>query len=450
MNIAAIILAAGHGTRMRSKLPKVMHPLLGKPLVSYALSTIQPVCSTKPVIVVGHGADLVRDFVGDSANFAVQVEQLGTGHAVLSAQDSILADVDAILVTFADMPLITADTINRLLKQHSQNKSVLTMTSIIGDVPRGFGRIIRDADNKVSAIVEEAVATPEQLAIREYNLSVYCFDAKWLWRKLPEIQKSPKGEYYLTDLVEIAVNEGQAVQSLIVDDPSEGMGINTRVHLAEAAVVMRKRINEEFMLSGVTLIDPATTYIEPDIKIGQDTIINPNTTILGKTNIGSDCEIGPNTVIRDTTIGDDCTLLASHCESAVIEDHVSMGPFCHLRKGAHLANGVHMGNFGEVKDSYLGKGTKMGHFSYIGNAKIEHNVNIGAGTITCNYDGEQKHLTEIGENAFIGSDTMLVAPIKIGKNARTGAGAVVTKDVEDNAVVVGVPAHIISRTEKSG
>ncbi|MCJ7694761.1 MAG: bifunctional UDP-N-acetylglucosamine diphosphorylase/glucosamine-1-phosphate N-acetyltransferase GlmU, partial [Anaerolineaceae bacterium] len=429
---------------------KVMHPLMGKPLVSYALSAVQPVCSTKPVIVVGHGADLVRDFVGDNANFALQEKQLGTGHAVLSAKDSVSGDVDTILVTFADMPLITADTIKHLLAWHSQTKPVLTMTSIIGRVPRGFGRIVRDADNKVAAIVEEAVATPEQLAIREYNLSVYCFDAKWLWRTLPKIQRSPKGEYYLTDLVEIAVGEGKAIQSLIVDDPSEGLGINTRVHLAEAAEVLRRRINEKLMLSGVTLIDPATTYIDADVKIGQDTVIFPNTTISGNTSIGSDCEIGPNTVIRDTVIGDACNLLASHCESALIENNVSMGPYCHLRKGAHLANGVHMGNFGEVKDSYLGQGTKMGHFSYIGNAKIGQNVNIGAGTITCNYDGEHKHLTEIGENAFIGSDTMLVAPVKIGKNARTGAGSVVTKDVEDNTLVVGVPARIISRTEKSG
>jgi bifunctional UDP-N-acetylglucosamine pyrophosphorylase/glucosamine-1-phosphate N-acetyltransferase len=352
-------------------------------------------------------------------------------------------------VTFADMPLLRTETLQKLVELHQSSGSVLTMSSIVGDVPRGFGRIVRDAAGNINAIVEEAVATPEQLAIREYNVSAYCFNAQWLWAALPRIKPSPKGEYYLTDLVEIAVKEGLTIRSLVLDDPTEGMGINNRVHLAEATAAMRFRINQELMLSGVTLVDPAMTYIEPGVQVGKDTVIWPNTYLHGNTVIGENCEIGPNTIIFDSKVGNQCKLFESTIEYAEIENNVSMGPFCHLRKGAHLADGVHMGNFGEVKDSYLGPGVKMGHFSYIGNARIEQNVNIGAGTITCNYDGVSKNLTEIGENAFIGSDTMLVAPVKIGKNAQTGAGSVVTKDVEDNTIVVGVPAHVIKRMEKS-
>lgn len=449
MKLAAIILAAGHGTRMHSKLPKVLHPLMGRPLLTYAIDAVKGTGAEKPVVVVGHEADTVRSVIGDQVVFALQEQQLGTGHAVLSAKPHVPGDAEVVLVTFADMPLLKAETLQKLVALHQSSESVLTMSSIVGDVPRGFGRIVRDAAGNVKAIVEEAVATPEQLTICEYNVSAYCFDAQWLWAALPKITPSPKGEYYLTDLVEIAVIEGQAIQSLILDDPVEGMGINNRVHLAEATTAMRNRINQALMLGGVTLVDPVVTYIEPGVQVGKDTIIWPNTYLHGSTVIGEDCEIGPNTIIVDSRVGNQCRLFESTIESAVVEKHVSMGPFCHLRKGAHLADGVHMGNFGEVKDSYLGKDVKMGHFSYIGNARIEKNVNIGAGTITCNYDGVSKNLTEIGENAFIGSDTMLVAPVKIGKNARTGAGSVVTKDVEENTIVVGVPAHVIKRMEKS-
>jgi bifunctional UDP-N-acetylglucosamine pyrophosphorylase/glucosamine-1-phosphate N-acetyltransferase len=288
--------------------------------------------------------------------------------------------------------------------------------------------------------VEEAQATPEQRLIKEVNASVYCFEADWLWKALELVPLSPKGEYYLTDVVEIAVSEGRNVAVVTADDEMETMGINTRVHLAEAETVMRRRILERLMLSGVTMIDPASTYIDAGVSIGMDTVIQPNTFLYGSTVIGENCTIGPNSIITDTRIGDRCQVLASVLEKAHLEDDVDMGPFARLRKGAHLANHVHMGNFGEVKDSYLGEGTKMGHFSYIGNATIGKDVNIGAGTITCNYDGEKKHPTVIGDNVFIGSDTMLVAPVTIGAGARTGAGAVVTKDVPEGKVVIGVPA----------
>jgi bifunctional UDP-N-acetylglucosamine pyrophosphorylase/glucosamine-1-phosphate N-acetyltransferase len=323
------------------------------------------------------------------------------------------------------------------------------MLTVMADDPRGFGRIVRSPNGKVEAIVEEAVATPEQLNIHELNVGVYCFKSEWLWAALPRVQKNPqKGEYYLTDVVELAVKDDLAVQAVVHNDLFETIGINTRVHLAEAEAAMRQRINRAHMLNGVSMMDPVSTYIEAGISIGQDTLIMPNTYIHGNTMIGRKNVIGPDTIIRDSRIGDRCKVLASVLEGAELEDDIDMGPFARLRKGAHLAKGVHMGNFGEVKDSYLAPGVKLGHFSYIGNATIGVNTNIGAGTITCNYDGEKKNPTEIGSDVFIGSDTMLVAPVKIGDGAKTGAGAVVTKDVPADTLVVGMPARAIKKLER--
>lgn len=451
MKTASIILAAGQGTRMRSRLPKVLHPLLGKPMLLYALEAARAALDTVPVLVIGHAADEVRAAVeaaGADALFALQEQQLGTGHAVMSARGAAPEDAEIVLVTCGDMPLLRSETLRRMVNLHQESGGVLTMTSVVGDVPRGFGRILRGADGSVQAIVEEAAASPEQLAIREYNVSAYCFNAQWLWLHLEKVQLSAKKEYYLTDLVAMAAQEGRRVESLVLQDRLETLGINTRVDLADAETALRKRVNDTWMLAGVTLLDPATTTIEPDVQIGQDTSILPNTALRGKTVIGEDCRIGPNTTLLHTTVGNSTTICDSVAEYASVGSQVSIGPFCHLRKGAVLADRVHMGNFGEVKSSYLGENAKMGHFSYIGDATIGTNVNIGAGTITCNFDGVNKNRTEIGENTFIGSDTMLVAPLKIGKNARTGAGSVVTRDVPDNTLVYGVPAR--ERKEQSG
>jgi bifunctional UDP-N-acetylglucosamine pyrophosphorylase/glucosamine-1-phosphate N-acetyltransferase len=306
----------------------------------------------------------------------------------------------------------------------------------------------RSVSGEPVAIIEEAEASETDLAIDELNVGTYCFRADWLWPALKKIQPSArKKEYYLTDLLEIASREGVQVATVSLEDPIEAIGINTRLHLADAEAALRQRINRHWMREGVTMIDPNSTYIESGVSLGQDTVVWPNTILLGNTRIGEDCILGPNTVVRSSQIGNACRIEASVVDLAIIENNVEIGPFAHLRKGAHLGDDVHMGNFGEVKNSTLASGVKMGHFSYIGDATIGPNVNIGAGTITANYDGEKKNPTVIESDVFIGSDTMLVAPLHIGRGARTGAGSVVTKDVPAHTVVVGVPARAIRKLE---
>jgi bifunctional UDP-N-acetylglucosamine pyrophosphorylase/glucosamine-1-phosphate N-acetyltransferase len=449
MKVTAVLLAAGQGTRMKSDLPKVLHPLCGKPMLWHVLEALESAATEKPVVVVGHGAEAVRNYLGDSADCVLQEPQLGTGHAAMQAEPLLRGKTDLVIVTYADMPLLRGETFRQLVETQRLNPGPLTLLTVIADDPRGFGRIVRKPDGTVQAIVEEFVATPEQQQIKELNVGAYCFRAKWLWDALHRIEKNPKkGEYYLTDIVEIAVQDHLPVQAVIHDDFIETIGINTRVHLSEAEAALRMRINREHMLNGVSMTNPEVTYVDAGVKIGRDTLLMPNTFIHGNTVIGEGNVIGPNAILRDTKIGNHCRILASVMDGALLEDDVDMGPFARLRKGAHLKSHVHMGNFGEVKDSTLHEGVKMGHFSYIGNADIGTNTNIGAGTITCNFDGEKKHPTEVGEDAFIGSDTMLVAPVKLGAGARTGAGAVVTKNVPEDTLVVGMPARAIRKVER--
>lgn len=446
MNLAAIVMAAGMGTRMKSELPKVLHPLLDKPLLSYVLEAVHALRPVGTVVVVGHQAErITAQFKAEAddspLSFAIQAPQLGTGHAVQQAQPLLTDNIDVVLVVPADLPLLTAQTFQKLVEVCQAGNTSLVMLTVESENPRGFGRIVRNAEGDVLAIVEEADCTPEQKAIQELNVGAYAFKAAWLWENLPKVPLSAKGEYYLTDLIDIAVKQSERVRAEILEDPVEAVGINTRVHLAEAERALRLRINRQWQEAGVTIIDPFTTYIGADVTLGQDTVIYPNTYLYGQTSVGRDCVIGPNSFVVDSHIGNACEIRFSVVEQAVLEDQVDAGPFAHLRKGAHLAQGVHMGNFGEVKNSYLGPGTKMGHFSYLGDATIGANVNIGAGTITCNYDGARKYPTKIGDNAFIGSDTMLIAPLNIGKNAKTGAGAVVTHDIPDDSLAYGVPAR---------
>ena len=448
MKLSTIILAAGQGTRMNSALPKVLHPLNGKPLVKYSIDLASAAGSQRMVVVIGNGAQQVREAAGDSVEYAIQQERLGTANAVQAAESLLAGEKGLMLVISADMPLLTAATLTHMVETQESAGGPMTLLTVRSANARGFGRIIRSIYGEVLGIIEEAQATADQLKIDELNAGAYCFSSPWFWQALQKIQRSPKGEYYLTDIVAVAVAEGKKVRAVTVEDEEETLGINNRVHLAEAERVIRRRINRAHLLAGVTMTDPDLVYIEETVRIGRDTVLLPNSKLTGSTVIGEGCEIGPGTIISDSSIGNHCHLLASVIEGAVVEDEVGMGPFCHLRKGAHLGRGVHMGNFGEVKDSHLAAGVKMGHFSYIGNATIGENVNIGAGTITCNFDGELKHPTEIGENTFIGSDTMLVAPLKIGKNAKTAAGAVVTHDVADNEVVAGVPARPMKKKKE--
>jgi bifunctional UDP-N-acetylglucosamine pyrophosphorylase/glucosamine-1-phosphate N-acetyltransferase len=448
MKIRSVILAAGQGTRMHSQTPKVLHPLLGKPMLQYMLDVVQGTTHTMPVVVLGHGAETIGQAFAGKADFVIQEPQLGTGHAVQQAEALLAGQADLVVVAYGDMPLFTPQTLSHMIQAQQTHAGPVTMLTMFAEDARGFGRIIRDERGWVKTIVEEAQATPEQLAIHELNVGLYCFAADWLWEALRKIRISPKGEYYLTDLIDIASSAGLSVQAQVLEDGREGIGINTRVHLAEAEAILRERINRGWMLAGVTIVDPQRTYIEPDVVIGQDAVIWPDTYIQSGSEIGAGCVLGPNTIIRKSQIGARCKICASVVESARVEDEVEMGPYVHLRRGAHLGQGVHMGNFGEVKNSYLGPGTKMGHFSYIGDAQIGTGVNIGAGTITCNYDGEKKNKTEIGANVFLGSDTMLVAPVKLGEGAQTGAGAVVTKDIPPYTLAVGVPARPIRKLEK--
>jgi bifunctional UDP-N-acetylglucosamine pyrophosphorylase / glucosamine-1-phosphate N-acetyltransferase len=444
-----VILAAGDSTRMHSKTPKVLHELAGRPLIEYSVRLAQAITPNRPTLVVGRNAEAVIAQVGDRARYAHQAQRLGTGHAVLQARPLLQGSSETVLVFYADMPLVTSESMQALLALHERNRAqggVLSMLTFDHHSPRGFGRIVRNSAGDVLAIVEEADCTPEQLRIVELNPGLYCYDADWLWRSLDEITVSPKGEYYLTDLVAIAVSQRRQVLAHKVSDAFEMLGINTRVHLAEAEAVLRARINRRWMEAGVTITDPVVTYIDDTVEIGRDTVLHPGVHLRGQCRIGEDCRIGPDTTVVDTVIGEGCRVQYAVLEQAFLEDHVEVGPFAHLRTGAHLATGVHMGNFGEVKNSYLGPGVKMGHFSYIGDATIGQKVNVGAGAITCNYDGSRKHHTTIGDHAFIGSDTMLVAPVTVGAGARTGAGSVVTHDVPPGELALGVPARVRPRT----
>ncbi len=456
-SIAAVVLAAGKGTRMRSSLPKVLHPLLDEPMISHTLRTLREagIAPERTVVVVGHGAELVKAAVSHYGPYLTveQIEQLGTGHALRMAAPLLEAlagqepgAAEQILIIYGDGPLLRPVTLQRLFRQHFETQPLLSMLTADANDPTGYGRIPRDPrTGAFKAIIEENDLTLEQKALREWNPGIYLCQAKWLWPALSRLQKNPrKGEYFLTDIPGFAVEAqggemAQPVQTLPVE-AEEVLGINDRRQLADASLILRRRILEKWMLQGVTVTDPATTYISAECILEEDCVIEPNTHLRGATRIGSGSVIGPNSLLIKAQIGRNCIVQASMVEESVMEDNTRMGPFSHLRPGAYLESGVKLGNFAEVVRSRLGSGTHQGHFSYIGDSTLGTNVNIGAGTITSNFDGKDKHKTIIGANVKLGSDTIIVAPVTIGDGAVTGSGAVITKDVAPGTTVVGVPA----------
>lgn len=440
----AIVLAAGLGTRMRSRTPKVLHTAAGKPLLGHVLATLAEL-GARPVVVLSRESEPARALAGDGARVAMQDPPRGTGDAVRVALDAITETRGEVVIVYGDTPLVRGDTLRRLVALRHERRAVLALLSGAVGTDNAYGRVVRDASGDVARIVEARLATEAERALPESNLGAYAADVAWLRGAVARLRPNATGEVFLTDIVALAVADGKRVAAHRTDDADEGRGVNTRVELAAVEDVLRRRIRERHMLAGVTFHDPSSSLVDDEVVLAPDVVVERGTILEGKTRIGAGTRVGPYSIVRDTTVGERCRIEASVLESATLEDDVRIGPFSHLRPGAYLEAGVEMGNFGEVKNARLGSGTKQHHFSYVGDATLGKRVNIGAGTITLNYDGVRKHRTEIGDDAFIGSDTLLRAPVKVGKNAATGAGAVVTKDVPDDMIAIGMPARMRTR-----
>ena len=437
--LASIVLAAGQGKRMKTALAKPLHLLCGKPMLSHVLAAMRPLGPQPQVVIIGVGADQVQAAFADSdIVWAVQEQQLGTGHAAACAREALAGFEGDVLVTCADIPLVHPQTWERVLAEHrTQNAAATIVTAIFHD-PTGYGRVIRDDSDQVRRIVEEADCDEITRGIAEGNVSVYCFRAPLLFEALTRLEPSNKqGEYYLTDVVEVLVKDGQKVIPVLAE-PDEVMGINDRVALARAERLLRARLNRRAMLEfGVTLIDPEATYIDPDVTIGRDTVIYPGAVLQGQTTIGEGCTIGAHVLIEDATIGDGTSVRqGSVVRQSVVGERCTIGPFAHVRDQSEVGNATRVGG-GEVVRSRLGERVNDLHFSYLGDATVGDGANIGAGMITCNYDGQNKNPTLIGDGAFVGSDAILIAPVTIGKGAYVAAGSVVNHDVPDEALAIG-------------
>ncbi|SFD73018.1 UDP-N-acetylglucosamine pyrophosphorylase /glucosamine-1-phosphate N-acetyltransferase [Lentibacillus persicus] len=433
----AVILAAGKGTRMKSKLYKVLHPVLGRPMVQHVIDQLKPVHPDKMVTIVGHGADEVAEYIGEDSETVLQEEQLGTGHAVLQAEDLLKNEEGTTIVVCGDTPLITHETYRALFDHHEEQGAKATILTAKAPDPKGYGRVIRDEQNQVKRIVEHKDASGSELGVDEINTGTYCFDNKALFEALQHVSNdNVQGEYYLPDVIEILQNRDEKVSAFQTADFEETLGINDRVALAQAEKSLKKRINEQHMRNGVTLIDPDNTYISPEVVIEPDVLIHPGSVIKGQTTIKADAEIGPYSDIEDCVVGEGTTVRQSVAKDSQIGDRVQIGPYSHIRPEAKIGNEAKVGNFVEVKKTSLGENSKVSHLSYIGDADVGRNVNIGCGTITVNYDGKNKYLTTIEDDSFIGCNSNLVAPVTVGKGSYVAAGSTITKDVPEDALSI--------------
>ncbi|MEP7040106.1 MAG: bifunctional UDP-N-acetylglucosamine diphosphorylase/glucosamine-1-phosphate N-acetyltransferase GlmU [Chloroflexota bacterium] len=446
---AAVVLAAGHGTRMRSRVPKVLHPLAGRSMLDHVLAALAEAGIDRPVVVVGHGAEEVEASVAGRATTVRQEHQDGTADAVRCGLEQIGDAAKQVLVAMGDAPLVPAALFAELLQaQANGDASIALLVSRPSD-PGGYGRIVRNADGLVRAIVEEQDADAETMRLGEVNAGAYAFDTAWLRANIGAVPAAPSGEHYLTDLVAMAVAGGRGVTVVSAPRAELAMGINDRSGLAAAERIMRSEIAERHLRNGVTIVDPANTYIDAGVEIGEDARVEPWTVLSGTTTIAAEAVIGPGAHVNDSQVGARTVVWASVIESSTVGEDVQIGPYTHLRPGCEIGPRCRIGNFAELKMTRVGAGTQIHHFSYLGDADLGAGVNIGAGAITANYDGTTKHRTTIGDGAFIGVDTMLRAPVSIGPGARTGAGAVVTRDVPAGETVVGMPARRIGTRRRS-
>lgn len=428
--LVAVILAAGKGTRMKSKLPKVLHKIGGKPMLQHVLDAADAAGAARKVVVVGHEAELVEAMVGEQAQMALQAEQLGTGHAVMQTEAVLKDFCGTVMIICGDTPLLEAAELKKFYEGHVASQAAATVLTAFMDDPAGYGRIIRDADGNVLGIVEEKDAVLEQKAIKEINTGIYCVEAPLLFEVLATLTcDNVQGEYYLTDVLAKLNAMGKKVGGVATADSDMIMGINSRRQLAEAENIMRQRILNKLMDDGVTIMDTASTFIEKGVEIGQDTVIYPYTWLEGTTKIGEDCQIGPNVRLTNVRIGNTAELQFVYGHDCEVQDNVVIGPYVHLRPDTVIGDNVKIGNFVEVKNSHVGTGSKLPHLSYIGDSDIGSSVNIGCGCITVNYDGKKKHRTIIEDNAFVGCNSNMVAPVTIGAGAYIGAGSTITKDV---------------------